>query len=159
MFARWLYEVERQVAAALVERRTEQTHVQVEAVEAAVQRAEGELGITLDARQRDAVAMALKSNVMVVTGGPGTGKTTLTKAIVRAFGRVMLRTADGGGRRARVLVCAPTGKAAKRASEAIGCEAVTIHRALEWGPGGPKRDADNPVEADVLIVDEVSMVD
>ena len=159
LFARWVYEVERQVAAALIERRDEDSYVRVEDVEAAVARAEGELGIPLDPRQRDAVARALESNVMVVTGGPGTGKTTLTKAVVRAFQRVVLRTAEGAARRAEVLVCAPTGKAAKRASEAIGCEAITIHRALEWGPGGPKRDADNPIEADVLIVDEVSMVD
>ena len=159
LFARWVYEVERQVAVALLERREDKSYVRVEDVGAAVQRAEGELGITLDPRQRDAVGQALESNVMVVTGGPGTGKTTLTKAIVRAFQRVVLRMADGGGRRVRVVVCAPTGKAAKRAAEAIGCEAVTIHRALEWGPGGPKRDADNRIEADVLIVDEVSMVD
>ncbi|MHB1826401.1 MAG: SF1B family DNA helicase RecD2 [Steroidobacteraceae bacterium] len=159
LFARWVYEVERRVAGALIERRDDSTYVHVEDVEAAVKRAEGELGIVLDPRQRDAVGVALKSNVMVVTGGPGTGKTTLTKAVVRAFQRVVLRTADGATRRAQVLVCAPTGKAAKRASEAIGCEAITIHRALEWGPGGPKRDADNPIEADVLIVDEVSMVD
>ena len=159
LFARWVYEVERRVAGALIERRDDSSYVHVEDVEAAVKRAEGELGIVLDPRQRDAVGVALKSNVMVVTGGPGTGKTTLTKAIVRAFQRVVLRTADGATRRAQVLVCAPTGKAAKRASEAIGCEAITIHRALEWGPGGPKRDADNPIEADVLIVDEVSMVD
>ena len=161
LFARWVYEVERQIAAGLFERRNESSYVRVEDVGEAVARAEGELGITLDPHQRDAVRIALESesNVMVVTGGPGTGKTTLTKAIVRAFQRVVLRTVDGGERRARVLVCAPTGKAAKRASEAIGCAAVTIHRALEWGPGGPKRDADHPVEADVLIVDEVSMVD
>ena len=159
LFPRWLYEAEREVAAALVERLDRPSYVRVDDVPAAVSKAEGELGITLDPRQRDAVSAALESNVMVVTGGPGTGKTTLTKAIVRAFQRVVVRAADGGGRRARVLVCAPTGKAAKRASEAIGCEAVTIHRALEWGPGGPKRDADHPIEADVLIIDEVSMVD
>lgn len=162
LFARWVYEVEREVAAALIERREEKSYVRVEDIEAAVARAEGELGITLDPRQRDAVARALESNVMVVTGGPGTGKTTLTKAIVRAFQRVRVFDHGGvgaNGRRCEVLVCAPTGKAAKRASEAIGCEAITIHRALEWGPGGPKRDADNPIEADVLIVDEVSMVD
>jgi exodeoxyribonuclease V alpha subunit len=158
LFARWLYEAERRVAAGLVLVRDARSRVVVEDVEAAVRRSEGELGITLDARQREAVGLALASNVMVVTGGPGTGKTTITRAIVRAFGRVMLPT-DGGGRRARVLVCAPTGKAAKRAAEAIGGEAVTIHRALEWGPGGPKRDADNPLEVDVVIVDEVSMVD
>ena len=162
LFARWVYQVEREVAGLLIERREGASYVQVKDVWAAVGRAEGELGITLDARQRDAVARALESNVMVVTGGPGTGKTTLTKAIVRAFERVRVFDhggAGGEGRRCSVLVCAPTGKAAKRASEAIGCEAITIHRALEWGPAGPNRDADNPIEADVLIVDEVSMVD
>ena len=162
LFAGWVYEMEREVAAQLVARRDDSSYVRVENVEAAVARAEGELGLTLDPRQRDAVARALESNVMVVTGGPGTGKTTLTRAIVRAFQRVRVFEQGGAGtngRRCSVLVCAPTGKAAKRASEAIGCEAVTIHRALEWGPGGPARDADNPIDADVLIVDEVSMVD
>ncbi|MDA8348455.1 MAG: ATP-dependent RecD-like DNA helicase, partial [Pseudomonadota bacterium] len=162
LFARWVYELERRVADALVGLRDARSPVRVEDVEASVRRAEGGLGITLDPRQREAVHMALASNVTVITGGPGTGKTTITRAIVRAFERVKVFDRSGAGtdgRRAKVLVCAPTGKAAKRASEAIGCEAVTIHRALEWGPGGPKRDGDNPIEADVLIVDEMSMVD
>ena len=162
LFARWVFELERRVAEALVGLRDARSPVRVDDVEAAVQRAEGGLGITLDPRQREAVHMALESNVTVITGGPGTGKTTITRAIVRAFERVKVFDHGGtgtDGRRAKVLVCAPTGKAAKRASEAIGCEAVTIHRALEWGPGGPKRDADNPIEADVVIVDEMSMVD
>ena len=162
LFPRWLYEAEREVAAALIDLRDTPSYVRVDDVSAAVSLAEGELGITLDPRQLEAVSLALESNVMVLTGGPGTGKTTITKSIVRAFQRVRVFEQGGAGtngRRCSVLVCAPTGKAAKRASEAIGCHAVTIHRALEWGPGGPKRDGDNKIEADVLIVDEVSMVD
>lgn len=159
LFPRWLYETERSVGGLLIRRRDEPSFVRVEDVPAAVAEAEGRLGITLEPRQRDAVRVALSSNVMVITGGPGTGKTTITRAIVRAFERVVLRTADGAARRAKVLVCAPTGKAAKRAGEAIGCQALTVHRALEWGPGGPKRDADHPMEEDVFIVDEMSMLD
>src|SRR3989475_7174469 len=95
--------------------------------------------------------VALASKVLVITGGPGVGKTTIVKAILRIL------AAKG----VKLLLCAPTGRAAKRMSEATGFEAKTIHRLLEVDPksGGFKRGEDHPLDCDLLIVDETSMVD
>jgi len=95
--------------------------------------------------------MAVRSKVMVITGGPGVGKTSLVNAILK-----ILRA-----KKLNVVLCAPTGRAAKRLSETSGMEAKTIHRLLEFDPttGGFKHDADNPLEGDVFIIDETSMVD
>jgi len=104
--------------------------------------------IEYDEVQLEAIRTALKSKIMVLTGGPGTGKSTTTLGIIRAFGGM------------RILLTAPTGRAAKRLSEVTGREAKTIHRLLEFKPSeGYKRNEDNPLEGDVLIVDECSMVD
>jgi exodeoxyribonuclease V alpha subunit len=108
--------------------------------------------IQLTEQQKDAVRMALTSKVSILTGGPGTGKSTITGSIIR------LIAAQGRS----VLVAAPTGRAAKRLSETTGLEARTIHRLLEFkpGPSGPfLRDQNNPLDADLLIIDETSMVD
>ncbi len=101
--------------------------------------------------QRHAVETALVSGLMVLTGGPGTGKTTTVDAIVRAHEALKLR----------VRLCAPTGRAAKRMSETSGREAMTIHRLLEWSPatGTFSRNAEAPIEADLVLVDEASMLD
>ncbi len=101
--------------------------------------------------QADAVRTALASKVSVITGGPGVGKTTIVNAILRIL------SAKG----VHILLCAPTGRAAKRMSEATGFEAKTIHRLLEVDPrhGGFRRDADNPLDCGLLVVDEASMVD
>lgn len=112
------------------------------------------LGITLAQRQEEALRIALESKVMVITGGPGTGKTTLIKAILK------IREARG----LRVMLAAPTGRAAKRMTEATGHEAKTIHRMLEYigmgNAGGDfMRDESNPLECDLLVVDEASMID
>ncbi len=107
-------------------------------------------GITLSLEQIKAVRAAVTEGVSVITGGPGTGKTTIIRCILALL--------DEG---AEVLLAAPTGRAAKRMSEATGREAKTLHRLLEYGgeEGVFARDAENPVEADALIVDEMSMVD
>ena len=96
--------------------------------------------------------MALTEKVSILTGGPGTGKTTITRSIIQ----LLL------AKRCSVLLCAPTGRAAKRLSEATGLEAKTIHRLLEVKPAEGfrfARDQDNPLDADMVIVDETSMVD
>ena len=108
------------------------------------------LGIQYDEVQAQAVQEAARSKVMVLTGGPGTGKTTTVQGIIAAYGQMGLR----------ILLAAPTGRAAKRMSEATGLPAKTIHRLLECKPPeGYQRNEENPLEGDVLIVDECSMID
>ena len=112
---------------------------------------EKQIGLALAESQVTAIRLALVSKVLVMTGGPGVGKTTIVKAILRIL------AAKGTG----LLLCAPTGRAAKRMTEATGFEAKTIHRLLEVDPksGGFKRGDDNPLDCDLLVVDETSMVD
>ena len=121
------------------------------AVDKALPWVERKTGLTLAPGQADAVRLALTSKTVVVTGGPGVGKTTIVNAILRVL----------SARGADILLCAPTGRAAKRMSEATGIEAKTIHRLLEVDPrhGGFRRDADNPLDCGLLVVDETSMVD
>lgn len=115
-----------------------------------IDRFQNRQGITFSARQREAILTACREGVLVITGGPGTGKTTIINCIIRLLSR------EG-----EVLLCAPTGRAAKRMTEATGVEAKTIHRLLEYGgdEGQFARNQENPIEADAIIVDEVSMVD
>lgn len=112
---------------------------------------EGKTGLSFAANQAEAIRLALASRAMVITGGPGVGKTTIVNAILRVL--------DAKG--VTLLLCAPTGRAAKRLSEATGFEAKTIHRLLEVDPSGSgfKRDADNPLDCGLLVIDEASMVD
>ena len=108
-------------------------------------------GIELADAQRAALKTAVESKVMVVTGGPGVGKTTLVNSVLMVL----------KAKKMRVALCAPTGRAAKRMAETTGMEAKTIHRLLQYNPGtgGFIHDAKNPLECDVLIVDESSMID
>lgn len=113
--------------------------------------------LSLDEMQRQAVIEAAKHGILVLTGGPGTGKTTTINAMIQYFGSQGLD----------ILLAAPTGRAAKRMTEATGYEAQTIHRLLEVsgnpedgdGRSGFARNEENPLETDILIIDEVSMVD
>jgi len=108
-------------------------------------------GIELSGEQAGAVAAALREKVLVITGGPGTGKTTIVSCILDLY----------RGLGAKVLLMAPTGRAAKRLSETTKAEATTIHRALEFSPqtGGFKRTPADPLKAQAIVVDEMSMVD
>jgi exodeoxyribonuclease V alpha subunit len=107
--------------------------------------------LALAESQKRAVELALSSKVLVITGGPGTGKTTIVNSILR-----ILRA-----KHVEMFLCAPTGRAAKRMSEATGLEAKTIHRLLEVDPkaGGFRKDQDNPLDTDLLVADEASMID
>lgn len=119
--------------------------------EKAIPWVEAKAGITLAEGQREALRQAATSKLLVITGGPGVGKTTLVNSIL-----TMLK-AKG----VSIALAAPTGRAAKRLSESTGLEARTIHRLLETDPqaGGFKRDETNPLDCDLLVVDETSMVD
>ena len=118
-------------------------------VEGGVEHLEGEWGIELAPAQRQAVYAALKEKVLVLTGGPGTGKTTIVKFILELVARAL----------PGVALAAPTGKAAKRLGEATGRPASTIHRLLEAGKNGFERNIDHPLETELLVVDESSMMD
>lgn len=108
-----------------------------------ISRIEAESGIHYDDVQIDAIRRAAESKVMVLTGGPGTGKTTTTQGIIAAFKSMGLS----------VVLAAPTGRAAKRMTEATGLEAKTIHRLLECKPPeGYQRNDENPIEGDALSV-------
>ena len=112
---------------------------------------EERIGLALAESQKAAVGVALGAKVMVITGGPGVGKTTIVNAILRIL----------AAKQVKIALAAPTGRAAKRMSEATGREAKTIHRLLEVDPrnGGFKRDAAHPLDCGLLVVDEISMVD
>jgi len=109
------------------------------------------LDIQLTEKEKEGVKTAVKQKVMVLTGGPGTGKTTIIKAILEIYRRLTSKIIKG----------APSGRAAKRISEATGWEAKTLHRVLEWSPKemGFQKNGDHPLEANVVIVDEASMID
>ncbi len=117
----------------------------------AVQWVQEKLSITLADRQIEAIRCAAENKVMVITGGPGTGKTTIINAILKIFSAI----------RTKIMLAAPTGRAAKRMSEAAGNEARTIHRMLEFNmrKGGFQKNEESPLDCDLLIVDEASMID
>ena len=115
-----------------------------------VKKIEAKIGMEYDEIQADAIRQAAVSKVMILTGGPGTGKTTTTKGIISAYQSFGLK----------ILLAAPTGRAAKRMTETTGLEAKTIHRLLECKPPeGYQKNEENLLEGDVLIVDECSMID
>jgi exodeoxyribonuclease V alpha subunit len=108
-------------------------------------------GLTLAESQAEAIRLALRSKMLVITGGPGVGKTTIVNSILRIL----------AAKAVKLLLCAPTVRAAKRMTEATGMEAKTIHRLLEFDPRafGFKRSEENPLECDLLVINESSMVD
>jgi exodeoxyribonuclease V alpha subunit len=120
-------------------------------IEAALKWVEQKMQIELAPSQREAISAATTEKVLVITGGPGVGKTTIVRGLIEIF----------LGKRMRVALTAPTGRAAKRLTESTGREAKTIHRLLEFDPGLGrfKKDREHPLDVDLLVIDEASMVD
>ncbi|MEI6155340.1 MAG: AAA family ATPase, partial [Deltaproteobacteria bacterium] len=120
-------------------------------IDQAIDWVQGMLKITLSGKQIEAVKDSINSKLMVITGGPGTGKTTIINSVIKIYKKMGQK----------VLLAAPTGRAAKRMTEATGHEARTLHRLLEYTPGSGafKRNELNPLDADLIIIDETSMVD
>ncbi|HHY47998.1 MAG TPA: ATP-dependent RecD-like DNA helicase [Firmicutes bacterium] len=155
IYLKWLYNAENEVAGRLTElARAEVTPPKVKApLDRLLRRVEEGAGIKLTPVQRNAILSVASSGVLVLTGGPGTGKTTTVRGVVRMLEAMRLK----------VMLAAPTGRAAKRLEEATGREARTIHRLLEVSMENGfmrfQRNEDNPLDADAIVVDEVSMVD
>ncbi|MBO5891850.1 MAG: ATP-dependent RecD-like DNA helicase [Oscillospiraceae bacterium] len=149
-----LYEAEQYITCRLLAA-AQQSLPEPARLKSLLKAAESDSGLTYSAQQTEAIRQAATAGVLLVTGGPGTGKTTILKGILSLFGRMQLRC----------VLAAPTGRAAKRLTEVTGEDASTIHRLLEAGidPATGNmvfaRDESNPLKADVVIVDEMSMVD
>jgi len=152
LFLPKVYKEERYIAKRLLDMVSRTPVKPITNVDDAIRDAEVEIGLMLEETQREAVRTALASQVCVITGGPGVGKTTITRTLLQVF--------DDAGLKGLVL-CAPTGKAAKRAAEATGMEAKTIHRTLVMEKNGQfKHHEKNPLQGvDVFVIDESSMVD
>ncbi len=120
-------------------------------IDKAIPWVEKKLKVSLADKQKEAVEMVLENKVSVITGGPGTGKTTLVKSILTIL----------AAKKIQIKLCAPTGRAAKRLAESTGKEALTIHRLLEFNPAfaGFSFNAENPLDCDLLVIDESSMID
>ena len=145
-----LYYCETGVAKRIREILSEKSKISAINIDRIITRIQEEYNISYDEVQLEAIRTAAASKFMVLTGGPGTGKTTTTLAIIKVYQKMGLK----------VLLAAPTGRAAKRMSETTGMEAKTIHRLLEFKPAeGYQKNSENPLDCDVLIIDETSMVD
>jgi exodeoxyribonuclease V alpha subunit len=162
VYAAYMYEAETRCAEKIAGLLCARSKAERTEVDMLLERFERDHKIKLDDMQRRAVRLAVDEKISIITGGPGTGKTTIIRAIIYILAMTK-RTYS---------LCAPTGRASKRISETCGCEAHTIHRLLEFGYAPYEqyafsgedgmqfnRDGDNPLEADVVIADEMSMTD
>ncbi|MEM9492305.1 MAG: AAA family ATPase, partial [Myxococcota bacterium] len=154
-----MWRAESESAAAMIELLTTPMRPLPIDLDRALEAFEERVGLRLAAAQRRAVRAAIADKCVVITGGPGVGKTTIVRAIIDILSAA--EHSDGDDAERRVVLAAPTGRAAKRLSESTDRDAVTIHRLLEFQPqhGHFARDESQPLDADVVIIDEVSMVD
>jgi exodeoxyribonuclease V alpha subunit len=150
LFLPWLHQAERAIAAGLRRLAAGQPPWRIDDADARVLEVERQLALRLAEGQRTALRMALTTKLSVITGGPGTGKTTLVEAILAGL----------AGTGVEVQLAAPTGRAARRLGESTGRDAKTLHRLLEAEPGrGFRRNPERPLACGLLVVDEMSMVD
>lgn len=148
LYLPWMLRTEKRLAERIAELNAE-PHVVPKRLDSVIESIQGTDKITFSPTQLEAIRGAFSNHFMVVTGGPGTGKTTCVRAICEVAECLDLE----------VHLCAPTGRAAKRLSEVTGRSATTIHRLLKWNATGPTHNSGNPLSGDVLIVDESSMLD
>lgn len=155
VFPKYLYEAEKAIGNAVLRLNNQYAGVASKDMRSLIAEAEGQLGITLAPEQKQAVMTSSNAGISVITGGPGTGKTTIIRTMLRCLMRGFGYTEDD------ILLCAPTGKAAKRIEETTGMSSMTMHRALSFCPekGGFLHDEYLPLEAKIIVVDEASMVD
>ncbi|MDD8020952.1 MAG: ATP-dependent RecD-like DNA helicase [Acidobacteriota bacterium] len=151
LYRPFFYQAEEEVARRMAGLASQDCPVPDFDVDRKIEEIEKKSGLVFSALQKKAIKSSLQKKILIITGGPGTGKTTIIRAVVDIFDSWLKK----------VLLAAPTGRAAKRLSEATGREAKTIHRLLEYRPKESrfKRGLHHPLRADALIVDEVSMVD
>lgn len=155
IYLKLFYDAEREVAEKLIRMSGVTFDIDISQIDGLIDKVESEDRIELSENQREAVRRAFQTAALVITGGPGTGKTTIINTIINA-----MKIEHN-----KVMLAAPTGRAAKRMSEVCGFEAKTIHRLLEITPGVDEvgscfaRNSENPLDCDVLIIDEMSMVD
>lgn len=160
LFRKVIYHTEEALAKVIMELASLVPARPIQDVDLRILEAEMELGIELGDSQREAARIALSNRVCVMTGGPGTGKTTITKLILKVLEDSTDRSVGGHGVRPDIVVAAPTGKAAKRASEATGRSASTVHRVLEFTKDGKfKHDRKTRLDGDAFVADEFSMAD
>ena len=150
------YKAEQVIAENIIRLQNSKNTKKISNIEVKLKKVEEKTNITLSEKQKEAVELINENNVTIITGGPGTGKTTIIKTIIEIYKE----------KKSKVVLCAPTGRAAKRMSETTGEEASTLHRLLEIGKIDEeslyKKDNEYqgaPIDADIIIVDEVSMVD
>ncbi|WP_150468003.1 ATP-dependent RecD-like DNA helicase [Francisella sp. SYW-9] len=150
LYINWLYYAEVGVASNIKRLSNNQRRWNIDNIDAALEWVQKQTGLNLSSSQEQSVRMAIENKVVCITGGPGVGKTTVVNSIIK-----IIKT------KARVLLCAPTGRAAKRLSESTGLEAKTLHRLLEFDPTTSKfkHDTHNQLKTDLVVVDESSMID
>ncbi len=151
LFLTGFYAYEQNIANMLIELNQYELPWEEINAEKAIEWIENKLTINLAAQQQEAIKQTLQNKIMVITGGPGTGKTTIVYSILKIL----------QAKKVKIKLCAPTGRAAKRLSETTGMEAITMHRLLEIDPtnGCFKYNKDNKLKCDFLVIDEMSMVD